>query len=176
MARKSPCQKPASITCSSINRATNVICTAVGIVRLTIHQAKDLDHTKSFSGDLNPFAKVILGSSRTPIHTTRRLKHTNNPVWESSTEFLCSDRASSVIVIKVVDDRDFLADPLVGFLSAKLVDLLEAKKQASRDWWPLSRCKTGRVRLSVEWKPLNMAGSIQGADKYVPPIGIIRLW
>ncbi|KAF8577858.1 tricalbin [Ramaria rubella] len=149
--------------------------TSVGIVRLTIHQAKDLDCTKSLSGDLNPFARVVLGSSEV-IHTTPRFKHTNNPVWESSTEFLCSDRASGIIGVKIVDDRDFLSDPTVGFLSVRIDDLLEAKKEVGRDWWPLSGCKTGRLRLSIEWKPLNMAGSLQSAGRYTPPIGIIKVW
>src|SRR5262245_58842907 len=79
---------------------------AVGIVRLTIHQAKDLDSSKSLSGDLNPFAKINLGGNPTAIHTTPRFKHTNNPVWESATEFLCSDRESSIVTIKIIDDRD----------------------------------------------------------------------
>jgi Ca2+-dependent lipid-binding protein len=142
---------------------------------LTLHQAKDLDSTKSLSGDLNPLAKVFIGGSNAPIHVTSLFKHTNNPVWESPTEFLCSDRASSIITIKVIDDRDFLKDPVVGYMSIKLEDLLEAKKEAGRDWWPLSGCKSGKVRLSVEWKPLNMAGSLHGADQYVPPIGVVRL-
>ena len=153
-----------------------VLCIAVGVVRLTIHQAKDLDHTKSLSGELNPLARVILGSSPHVHHSTPRRKHTNNPVWESATEFLCTDRASSVITINVVDDRDFLGDPTLGLLRVKLDDLLEATKEVGKDWWPLSGCNTGRLRLSTEWKPLNMAGSLQGADKFVPPIGIVRLW
>jgi Ca2+-dependent lipid-binding protein len=135
-----------------------------------------LDFTKSLSGDLNPFARVMLDRSLVPIHTTSRYKHTNNPVWESATEFLCSDKATSIVSIKVIDDRDFLKDPIVGYMSIKLQDLLAAKKEAGRDWWPLSGCKSGRVRLSVEWKPLNMAGSLQGADQYTPPIGVVKLW
>lgn len=151
------------------------IFTEVGIVRLTLHQAKDLDHTKVMSGDINPFAKVLLSANAPPIHSTPKVKHTLNPVWESSTEFLCSDKHSSVVTVKVIDDRDFLKDPMIGYLSIKLEDLLEAKKTA-RDWWPLSGCRSGRVRMSAEWKPLNMAGSLHGADQYVPPIGIVRLW
>jgi Ca2+-dependent lipid-binding protein len=73
-----------------------------------------------------------LAENATPQHTTQRFKHTNNPVWESATEFLCSDRASSVITIKVIDDRDFLKDPIVGYMSVKLDDLLAAKKEAGR--------------------------------------------
>ncbi|KAF8525146.1 tricalbin [Hysterangium stoloniferum] len=149
--------------------------TSAGIVRLTVHQAKDLDISKSLSSDLNPFAKVFLGSSKEPLHNTPRPKHTINPVWESATEFLCSDRASSIIRVDVIDDRDFLNDPVVGHLRVKLNDLLDAK-QAGKDWWPLSHCKTGRVRVTAEWKPLNIAGSLQGADHYTPPIGVVRLW
>ncbi|KAL0950758.1 hypothetical protein HGRIS_007526 [Hohenbuehelia grisea] len=150
--------------------------TKVGIVRLVVHQAKDLDSTKSLSGDLNPLAKVYVGNSNTPIHTTPRFKHTNNPIWESPHEFLCSDRSTSVVTVKVIDDRDFLKDPVVGYMSIKLEDLLEAKNVAGRDWWPLSGCKSGKLRITADWKPLNMAGSLHGADQYSPPIGVVRLF
>lgn len=148
----------------------------VGIVRLVLHQAKDLDTTKSHSADMNPFAKVFLGSSNLPVHSTQKVKHTVQPVWESATEFLCTDRTSSVITVKIIDDRDFLKDPVVGYTSIRLEDLLATRTEAGRDWWRLSGCKSGRLRLSAEWKPLNMAGGLHGADQYTPPIGVVRLW
>ena len=148
----------------------------VGIVRFTIHQAKELDTSKPRTADMSPYAKVFLGDSTTPIYTTPRVKHTTQPIWESSTEFLCANRASSILTVSVVDDREFLKDPVVGSLSVRLEDLLEARKEAGRDWWPLSGCKSGRLRLTVDWKPLHMAGGIHGADQYVPPIGVVRLW
>ncbi|GLB36472.1 putative tricalbin [Lyophyllum shimeji] len=150
--------------------------TSVGIVRLTLHQAKDLDHTKSITGDLNPMAKVYLDGGKSSAHATPAFKHTNNPVWESAYEFLCSDRASSIITVKVLDDRDFLKDPVIGYMSIKLQDLLDSMGEAGRDWFPLSGCKTGKIRVSAEWKPLNMAGSLHGADQYTPPIGVVKLW
>jgi len=126
------------------------------------------------SGDLNPIAKVFLGGQKQPIHVTNTTKHTLSPIWESSHEFLCTDKASSIITVKVIDDRDFLKDPVIGYMSISLVDLL-ASKQEGKDWFPLSNCKSGTVRVSAEWKPLNMAGSLHGADQYTPPIGIVRL-
>ncbi|KAF9243825.1 C2 domain-containing protein [Melanogaster broomeanus] len=150
--------------------------TNVGIVRLTLHQAKELDASKSLSGDLNPTVKLYLGNSSSPIHTSQTIKHTNNPVWESPTEFLCSDKQSSVITVKVVDDRDFLKDPVIGYMSVRLEDLLTAETSEARDWWPLSRCKSGKIRISAQWKPLNMAGVLSSVDQYVPPIGVVRLW
>lgn len=148
---------------------------AVGIVRLVIHQAKELDHSKSLSGDLNPLARVFTNASRSPEFSTPCFKHTNNPVWEAAHEYLCTDKENATVTIKVIDDRDFLKDPVVGYMTIRLTDLIKAKGQAGRDWFPLSGCKTGRLRLSAEWKPLSMAGSLHGSEQYKPPIGVVKL-
>ncbi|KAG8762146.1 hypothetical protein FRC11_010840 [Ceratobasidium sp. 423] len=147
--------------------------TKVGIVRLVIHQAKELDASKSMSGDLNPFAELLVRNRR--IHKTNVMKHTLGPVWESPKEFLVTEKASTVVTIKVIDDRDFLKDPVVGYMNIRLKDLLAAREK-QQDWFPLSGSKSGKVRISADWKPLNMAGSMQGAGSYSPPIGIVRLW
>lgn len=118
--------------------------------------------------------KVYLGSDASPVHKSQIIKHTNNPVWESSTEFLCSDKHSSVITVKVMDDRDFMKDPVVGYMSVCVGDLITAGTSEGRDWWPLS--KTGKIRISSQWKPLHMAGALSGVSQYVPPIGVVRLW
>ncbi|KAI5991533.1 C2 domain-containing protein [Pisolithus albus] len=149
--------------------------TNIGIVRLTVHQAKELDSAKSLTGDLNPLVKVYLGNEPSAIHRTQIIKHTNNPVWESPTEFLCLDKQSSLITLKIVDDRDILKDPVIGYMSGRLEDLLAGMSEG-RDWWPLSGCKTGKIRISLQWKPLNMPGALSGVDQYVPPIGVVRLW
>ncbi len=128
------------------------------------------------ASDLNPYANVFLGNSHTALGNTSRRKHTAQPVWDSATEFLCLDRSSSIITVKVFDDREFQKDPTLGYLSVRLQDLLNARKEAGRDWWQLSGCKSGRVRLTTEWKPLNMAGSLYGARQYTPPIGAVRMW
>lgn len=150
--------------------------TTVGIVRLVVHQAKDLDPSKNtVSKDLNPFVKIYTGNSASDfIHSTPVTKHQLNPIWESPKEFLCSDRDKCDIRLEVIDDRDFLSDPVIGLMKIRLNDLLEAKKQG-KDWFPLAECKSGRIRVSAEWKPLDMAGSLHGAAKYVPPIGVVRV-
>ncbi|CCA70918.1 related to TCB3-protein localized to membranes, bud-enriched [Serendipita indica DSM 11827] len=147
--------------------------TNVGIVRIVLHQAKELDPSKNtISKDINAFAKLFVNGQY--IHATDVGKHTLRPVWESPKEFLCSDREECIITIKVIDDRDFLKDPVIGYVNIKLEDMLTAKREG-RDWFPLSGCSSGRIRVSTEWKPLDMAGSLHGAAKYVPPIGIVRV-
>ncbi|KAF8640747.1 hypothetical protein AX17_000398 [Amanita inopinata Kibby_2008] len=149
--------------------------TNVGIVRLVVHQAKDLDSSKSLSGDLNPMFKVYVGDSKSASYTGQRFKHTSNPVWEAPYEFLCVDKATSKIAIRVVDDRDFLKDPVIGYMSIRLTDLLACSGEAGKDWFSLSNCKSGKIRVSAEWKPLDMAGALQGIEQYKPPIGVVRL-
>ncbi|KAG9044471.1 hypothetical protein FS837_008089 [Tulasnella sp. UAMH 9824] len=150
----------------------------VGICRLTIHQAKDLDRSRSLASDLNPVAKVFLSGAKTPHVATHTVKHTLAPVWETPTEFLVPNKKRSTVTIKVINERDFMKDPVVGYMTVRLEDLLTATQKRGREncWWVLSGCNTGRVRISAEWKPLNMAGSLQGAGTYTPPIGLVRLW
>lgn len=148
--------------------------TQTGIVRLTIHQAKDLDWTRGTS-DLNPFARVLLGGSKKPVHQTPVMKHANQPIWESSCELLVPEKHISVVTIQIINNRDYAVDPTLGQLTVKLTDLLEAKER-QQDWFPLSSSRAGKVRLTTEWKPVAMTGSMSGAAVYVPPIGILRLW
>jgi Ca2+-dependent lipid-binding protein len=135
-----------------------------GIVRLTIHQAKDFDRR-----ELNPFARVLLGKQT--VHKTPVLKHTSQPIWESHVEFLVPEKHTSVVTVQVYNSKDY--DPHLGSLSVRLTDLLEARAR-SQDWFPLA--PKGKVRLTAEWKPVAMTGSLSGAAVYTPPIGILRIW
>ena len=164
-----------SIASLCIRGTLTRVVLGVGVVRITIHQAKELDHTQSLSGELNPTAKLYLNAKPKPAFITRKYKHTNSPVWEQAHEYLCSSKSNEVVTVRVIDDRDFLKDPCVGYMSVRLVDLIEAKK-AGKDWFPLSQCKSGKIRVTAEWKPVAMAGSLEGADSYTPPIGVVRLW
>ncbi|KAG8983790.1 hypothetical protein FRB95_008982 [Tulasnella sp. JGI-2019a] len=149
----------------------------VGICRLVIHQAKELDKKGSLSNDLNPLAKVFLGNSKTPQYTTPTYKHTLAPVWEGATEFLVSNKKHSVINVKIIDDRDFMKDPVIGTFTASLEKILDATaKTGLETWFNLNKCRTGKLRMTAEWKPLSMAGNLQGAGTYSPPIGVLRLW
>jgi Ca2+-dependent lipid-binding protein len=148
--------------------------TSTGIVRLTIHQAKDLDVTREH-GALNPFARIYLGGSKKPVHTTPTLKKSNAPIWESHCEFLVPEKYSSVISLQIIDSKDFAQDPTLGRLTIKLTDLLEARERG-QDWLPLQNSRAGKVRLTAEWKPVAMTGSMDGAAAYVAPIGVLRIW
>ncbi|GAA5844845.1 hypothetical protein JCM11251_007345 [Rhodosporidiobolus azoricus] len=144
--------------------------TTSGIVRLVVHQAKDLDPRGQ---QINPFFRVTLNSK--PVHRSQTLKRTPSPIWERPVELLITAKPSAVLGLSVLDDNTLISDTRLGNLSVKLSDILEANKRGD-DWFPLSNARSGKVRITAEWKPVLMAGAINGAGAYTPPIGVIRLY
>lgn len=146
--------------------------TNTGVVRLTVHQAKELPkRTGVVGGDVNPKARILLNGSR--IKDSDTLKRTLSPIWEMHTEFLVTERRKAVIGVQVVDDHGVGRSPVISYLSVKLDDLLMAKER-QQDWFPLT--KLGRLRMSAEWKPVQMAGSMNGGAAWSPPIGTVKIY
>ncbi len=148
--------------------------TRSGVVRLTVHQAKELDKKGAgLLGDLNPKARVLLNGRR--VKDTSVIKRTDSPIWEMNVEFLVTERRKAVIGIEIMNDRELSADPVNSYLSVKLDDLLAAKER-QQDWFPLTGSKRGRLRMSAQWKPVLMSGSMNGGSGYVPAIGAVKFW
>lgn len=142
-----------------------------GVVRYTISQAKDLDHSKSMVGQLSPYAQMIMNGKK--LFQSPIKKRTNNPVFEESHEILVTDRKSCKLGVIIKDDRDFADDPVLGKYQISLNDLLTANEKGT-DWFNLSGAKTGRVKLTADWKPVALKGGA-GTGGYVTPVGVMRL-
>jgi Ca2+-dependent lipid-binding protein len=142
-----------------------------GIVRYTISQAKDLDHSKSMVGQLSPYAQMKL-NGRT-VFTTKILKRVNNPIWEESYEMLITNRKTCKLGVTIKDERGFVDDPSVGKYQIKLTDLLEEHEKGN-DWFNLAGVRSGRVKMFAQWKPVALKGVV-GTGGYVTPIGVMRL-
>ncbi|KAK8088567.1 hypothetical protein PG997_003528 [Apiospora hydei] len=147
--------------------------TNTGILRFTLHQAKDLDASKSMVGLLNPYAALLLNGKE--IHHTKKLKRTNNPIWDDGyKEILISDRKNAKLGIAIKDDRELAGDQLVGTYQIKLEDLLEMMEQG-KDWYNLSGVSSGRIKVTAQWKPVAVTGDLVGTGGYQTPIGVMRL-
>ncbi|KAL7628736.1 Tricalbin-2 [Parahypoxylon ruwenzoriense] len=147
--------------------------TNTGILRYTIEQAKDLDGSKSLIGVLNPYAVLLLNSKE--VHQTKKLKRTNNPIWDNgSKEILITDRKNAKLGLAIKDDREIAGDQLIGTYQIKLDDMLEMMEKG-HDWYNLSGVKTGRVKLTAQWKPVALSGVLAGTGGYQTPIGVMRL-
>lgn len=144
-----------------------------GIARFTVEQAKDLDGTKSLIGALNPYAALLLNGKE--IHVTRKLKRTNNPIWDNgSKEFLVTDRKAARLGLVIKDDRDIAADPILGTYQIKLDDMMQLMDKG-QEWYHLAGAKTGRAKMMLQWKPVAMKGVTGGSGGYITPIGVMRL-
>lgn len=143
-----------------------------GILRYTVSQAKDLDPSRSLIGQLSPYAIQLLNGK--PIHTTKIMKRTNNPIWEESHEVLVTNRKACKLGVAIMDDRDLAADPEVGSYQIKLDEMLEMTKKGS-DWFNLVGVKSGRIKMTAQWKPVAIKGVLGGTGGYQTPIGVMRL-
>lgn len=144
-----------------------------GIARFTVEQAKDLDGTKSLVGQLNPYAVLLLNGKE--IHVTRKLKRTNNPIWDNgSKEVLITDRKSARLGVVIKDNRDIAGDPILGTYQIKIDDMIQMMDKG-QEWYNLAGAKTGRAKLSVQWKPIGLKGILGGSGGYVKPVGVMRL-
>ncbi|KAH7364213.1 C2 domain-containing protein [Rhexocercosporidium sp. MPI-PUGE-AT-0058] len=143
-----------------------------GIAKITIEQAKDLDGTKSLLGALNPYGVLLLNNKE--IHITRKLKRTNNPIWDNgSKEVLITDRKTAKLGLVIKDDRDLSADPILGTYQIKLNDMLTLMEKG-QEWYNLAGAKSGRVKFTLQWKPVALSGVGAGTGGYVTPIGVMR--
>jgi Ca2+-dependent lipid-binding protein len=142
-----------------------------GIVRFTIHQAKDLDASKSMVGLLSPYSQMMLNNRA--VHTTKTMKRKNDPVWEESYEMLVTNRKACKLGVVIKDERGFVDDPILGKYQIKLQDLLDSKEKGI-EWFNLVGAKTGKIKMTAQWKPVAVKG-IAGTGGYITPIGVMRL-
>jgi Ca2+-dependent lipid-binding protein len=144
---------------------------STGIAKFTIEQAKDLDGTKSLVGALSPYAVLLLNGKE--VATSAKLKRTNNPIWSDATkELLITDRKKAKLGLVIKDDKDLATDPILGSYQIKLDDLLELDAKG-QEWFNLAGAKTGRAKMSLQWKPVAMKGALLGGG-YITPIGVMR--
>lgn len=142
-----------------------------GVARFTVEQAKDLDGTKSLIGSLNPYAVLLLNGKE--VHTTNKLKRTNNPIFQNNhKELLITDRKSARLGVVIKDDRDIAVDPIIGKYQIKLDDMMKMMEKG-QEWYQLAGAKTGRVKMMLDWKPVAVRGF--AGSGYLNPIGVVRL-
>lgn len=146
--------------------------TNTGILRYTIHQCKDLDGSKSMVGALSPYAIPYVNDKALP--QTKIMKRTNNPIWGEVRELIVGNRSTAKLAIRIKDDRGLQADPVLGEYKVGLDDLME-RMAKGQDWFDLAGVKTGRVKITAEWKPVELKGALGGSGGYVTPIGVMRV-
>ncbi|TKA62094.1 hypothetical protein B0A55_11834, partial [Friedmanniomyces simplex] len=138
----------------------------------TVEQAKDLDGTKSLVGQLDPYAVLLLNGKEVAV--SKKLNRTNNPIWPDATkEMLITDRKTAKLGVVIKDSRDLAADPVLGTYQIKLDDLLELSSKG-QEWYNMAGAKSGRAKMTLQWKPVALKGAMGGSGGYITPIGVMR--
>lgn len=95
---------------------------------------------------------------KTPV-----FKRTSNPKFERSGEVVVLDRTAVFLRVDLYDSIDFAEDALLGSWTSYLIPVMEEQSK-NNNWWDLTvgNKNTGRIRVSVQWKPVIMSGLIRG--------------
>ncbi|ORX82449.1 hypothetical protein K493DRAFT_342190 [Basidiobolus meristosporus CBS 931.73] len=141
-----------------------------GILKIFVHQAKDLDNRANTR--LNPYSVVKLKGTK--ILTTKILKRKANPAWEDPVELFISDKSKATFTFEVMDERGLAVDPVLGSFTISLDEALQRMAEQNQ-WFTLNGHATGKVRLSFVWKPIEMKDNIIPPGHLAPPKGVVRL-
>lgn len=163
-----------------------------GVLRISIHQAKELDETKSAVGQLNPYISV--SQSGQVMHKTKVKKRTNNPQWGDLVELFIRNPTKEKIVFTLRDKRDLAGDLALGDCEFNVSDILSmlnlkldphsknavpAQPPKIVEWWNLRGAKCGKLRITFTYTPVSLDHLPPSLDKsgvsFTPAIGVLRL-
>lgn len=160
---------------ATLEDGTKVVDTQaeVGILKLNLHGAKDLDISRSVVGLLNPYAEIYINSELTK--SCRRLRQTNEPSWNQSFESMITQQSETQVQVLIKDSAD---DEIVAKLDASLQDLI-FETSRGQQWITCSPLREGgphsRIKISAGWKPLSITDSSVVDTHFNASIGGLRL-
>lgn len=143
----------------------------VGIAKLVLHSAKNLDLSSSISGTLNPQAELLMDGQL--IKTFRKVKRNNEPNWEESVEFLVPSQTDSKLTLKIWDDhkshREFLCE--YSGTASEIMDSLSMGASS------LEASPQGYINVDLQWKSVPMSGLIKvTSNSLSDPIGVLKIF
>ncbi|CAI5758774.1 unnamed protein product [Candida verbasci] len=145
----------------------------VGIMKITLHEAKDLDISQSVIGLLNPYAEIFVNNEL--VKKCRRNRQTNEPSWEQSFESIITNQSETTIQILV---RDSVENNIVGNLQVNLQDIV-FESGRGQEWFecpPIGpKGPAPKIRISASWKPLALDEDTSAKVITPAPIGGMRL-
>ncbi|KAI5961252.1 uncharacterized protein KGF55_004177 [Candida pseudojiufengensis] len=145
----------------------------VGIMKLTLHEARDLDISHSVIGLLNPYAEIYVNNEM--VKKCRKLRQTNEPSWEQSFESLITQQTATSIQVLV---RDTVDNNIVANLEANLQDIV-FESGRGQQWLTCPAISANapppQIRISASWKPLAVDEETSAKIIKPAPIGAIRI-
>jgi hypothetical protein len=132
---------------------------------IKVLQAEDLEN-KNTLGSLNPY--VLLTASggtqdkdangkQSQVKKTKAVKSSSNEAaWNEFFEFLITDEQKEKVTVQIFDPSDsgLAKDTLVGSVDLNASEILQACESGcgwQEDWYKLINCKSGRIKLAIEY-------------------------
>ncbi|EGV66320.1 hypothetical protein PSN45_003435 [Yamadazyma tenuis] len=146
----------------------------IGIVKLNLISATNLELTDSPLGLLNPYAEIYVDGEL--AKRCRRLKGTNNPTWNESFESLITSQSDTQIEILVKDSAN---EGIVARLDVNLQDIIFESSRGQK-WIKCPPLKQGGIVPSIEvvatWKALGITDeNVVNETSFGSAIGGLRL-
>ncbi|KAI9201963.1 C2 domain-containing protein [Polychytrium aggregatum] len=148
-----------------------------GILRVVVHQVKELDRFKSLNGRYSPYVVIEVNDAK--MFSTPVRRKTNSPVWDAPFQFFCKDASSTSLRFIVKDQRGLQQNPIIGECTIIVKELLD--RETNDDWFRLFGIESGKIRLTFMFTPVRVLSEDVPMEErpngYYPvkPIGVIRV-
>lgn len=164
---------------SSAKRSSKV--PSCGILHVTIHQAKELDESKSIVGLYNPYIEVRHNGQL--AHKTKIKKRTNNPTFEDNFELFIRNVDKGRLHFTVMDQRDLSASrPEIGNCEVSVAEVIKMSQPGDAtvkkiEWWTLRNANSGKLRLSFRFFPIMIDHDVpdDSSSQSSAAVGVVRV-
>lgn len=145
----------------------------IGIMKITLHEARKLDTSRSSYGLLNPYALIVVNG--VVVKQCRMLRKTNEPSWDQTIEAFVTRQSETFVEIVI---KDAAEDIRVGELNSNLQDLIFETSRGQK-WFKCPKesehGENPEIRVTATWKSLPMMNDGVIDTPFQLPIGGLRL-
>ena len=141
---------------------------AIGVVAVTVHYAKDLKGSEQIGNTVDPYIKFAF-NEREELARSEIKSDTKNPTW-NETKYLLVKNLNEVLSLTLVDFNDFRKDKVIGSVNFPLETLKEKPEQETINSAVLSAGKNrGGLVFDVRFFPVLEGKTLPDGTKEPPP-------
>ena len=138
--------------------------TAIGVVRVTVHSARNIKGGKIGGGSPDPFVTFSI-NDRSELARTKYRSNTYNPTW-NETKFLLINSLMDSLVMTIYDYNDHRKNSLLGSSTFALESLKEDATQDGLESLILKDGKErGQLRYDVSFYPVLKPQALNGKEE-----------
>ncbi|KAI3631409.1 hypothetical protein MIR68_010899 [Amoeboaphelidium protococcarum] len=153
---------------------------SAGVLRVTVHQLKELDTKRTNIGVFSPYVEVLHFGN--VVFKSKVVKRKNNPSFEQTFQLFIRDTTFDQLKFVAYDHRELSNNVELGDCVLTLNEIIKNlnKKTNKIEWWSLRNVNSGQIRLSFQFTPVEFDHavphlSLTGKNIALPAIGVLRV-